>query len=182
MKASLLMFATTLVASASAFAVPGQASLVCQSAAGAKQNLKVEIARADSEGDWAPQIRLTVDGKAYTPKSLDIRRSYGETIHDATLGVIVVTANTYRGAKGDQISAQVMAVPGTVKTFDQDGKPAAPWKLENDDGGSCIDGYGKASFKGVFTGGVTPQSASEGVQIQNQILDCELSYDTGSAC
>lgn len=181
MKKLVLSCVLILITSTAAFAVTGGSQLICQSSANSdsKQSLHVEIVRMNGPGTSAPSVKISINGTNYPISTPYIGKQYGQTIHDAALGVIVVNANNYGASKKNQLSIQIMAVPGSVKAFNREGNQVK-WSLQNDDGGKCIDGNGKATFQGIFTGNL--QTDTGYVPVDNQIMDCTLTYNTGSAC
>ena len=172
------LLSLTLLAT-QAFANPGKSSLVCTSQAGAKEAIKVEIARYTSKGTLAPTVQVTVNGKVYKAVT-SINSNYGETIHAAALGNIFVTAANDRVSKGIQIYTGVMSIPGTVSAKYVNGEAAS----DKTQFGACTDSYGSANFQGVLDeeGIIIRESGKPDVIVAPQTLDCELTYDTGSAC
>jgi hypothetical protein len=49
-----------------------------------------------------------------------------------------------------------------------------------DEKNECYDTNGKATFKGIFHGYL--HSNDTPVDLDTQIMDCELTYDSGMAC
>ena len=185
MKIGALITFCLLATAGTAFAIPGGSNLICDTAANStsKQKIHLEVHRVNSVGDLAPAIEFSLNNKKYPILTPNINKQYGETIHDAVLGVVVVTADTTSTNQKNKIRVQVMAIPGTVKAFNSNGTPAK-WDLADEDGGECIDGYGKANFQGVFTGTLetAPSTDNSWVPLDNQIMDCTIDYNTGSAC
>ncbi|MGZ3694446.1 MAG: hypothetical protein ACXWQO_09695 [Bdellovibrionota bacterium] len=178
-----VIFALTLaLASTTAFASPGSHSLVCKSAtnSGSKQKVELNLARVNTYGLAAPTISITVDGKKHVLSTDDEMKMYGETFHNSPLGVITVTGtneNEENAAVRGYFS--VVAIPSTVKAYDEKGKRVI-WTFKGEQG-ECYDMAGKAKFKGIVHGYINDGS-EPGVELDTQILDCELSYDPGSAC
>jgi len=177
-------FIVTLIitlASTIAMAHPGGSSLTCKSASnsGSKQVVEVSLDRSNGLGWYAPTISITIDGKKLTMTTPDAMQSYGETIHDSPLGVITATAdnsNEKKAAVSGYIS--VMAIPATVKAYDSGGN-LVKWdfKAEKDE---CNDSNGKATFQGIIRGYM--YDGKTNTSLDTQILDCELTYDSGMAC
>ncbi|MGZ3694447.1 MAG: hypothetical protein ACXWQO_09700 [Bdellovibrionota bacterium] len=169
------------LASTTAFAHPGSNSLSCRSAAksGSKQKLEVTISRSNALGTFAPVISVTLDGKKYVLTTEDEMKNYGDTFHNAPLGVITVT-----GSNENEENAQtqgylsVVGVPSTVKAYSQDGK-RVNWTFEGEKD-ECNDSYGKGIFQGIFHGHLRAKEVY--INLDAQIMDCELTYNPGSAC
>ena len=182
MKKLITILALSL-APALAFAHPGGNSLVCKSAkrSGSKQVVEFTLARSNGTGWYPPEFSVTVDGKKTEFKNDDETQSLGETIHNSPLGVILVTADN-TGVENAPIYGQfqVTAVPSTVKAYDTDGK-LVKWNF-NAEKSECYDSNGKATFKGVFKGYIYENGRSEGQNLDVQVMDCELTYDSGMAC
>ena len=76
---------------------------------------------------------------------------------------------------------EVTAIPATVKSFDADGKPQT-WTLEKEKN-ECFDSNGKATFQGILHGYFNDtRDGAKSQDIETQILDCELTYNSGMAC
>jgi hypothetical protein len=180
MKQFIATLALTL-ASTMALAHPGGHSLVCKSASnsGSKQAVVVDLSRSNGTGWYAPTISVEVDGSKFVLTTPDEMKNYGDTFHDSPLGVITVTADNNE-EKNAAITGyfSVVAIPSSVKAFDTDGNPVKwDFKAEKDD---CNDSNGKAQFQGIFRGNIN--SGKKQISIDTQIMDCELTYDSGMAC
>lgn len=177
----VLMIALT---STAAFAHPGSNTLTCKSArnSGSKQNVQFELHRMNGPGWVSPEFSVSINGKKYEFKPEDETKSYGDTIHNSPLGVIMVTAdNSADEAATISASFNVTAAPSTVKAFDNEGKPVK-WTLRSE-ADECNDSNGKAVFKGVFKGYLlNRQKDSSVLNLDPQIMDCTLSYNSGMAC
>ena len=179
----ILAISTVLLAASSALAVPGGSSLTCTSAHGSKQSLIVKLTRANTTGFATPTISVSLNAKLYEFSPTDETKNYGETVHNSPLGVIMVTAEDFDENQAIRGGFTVTGIPKTVKAFDQDGK-AVKWSLKAE-ANDCNDANGKAKFKGVFRGYLNIKSSSPtgtDLILDPQILDCELDYNSGSAC
>ena len=169
------------LASTVTMAHPGGHTLTCTSAknSGSKQVIEVSLARSNRTGWWAPKIQITVDGKQYLLDTPDEMNNYGETINDAPLGVVTVSADTSANKEAKTYGAfSVVAIPNTVKAFDEEGKPVS-WKFEDEKDG-CSYSNGKATFQGILHGYIG--QGQQDIDIDTQIMDCELNYNSGMAC
>lgn len=180
MKNLISTLVLTLVSSA-AFAHTGGHTLTCKSAAksGSKQVVAFELHRANDERTWAPTYSITIDAKKYEFTTDDDMKNYGSTYHNSPLGVIVVSADNYYEDNSVNTGLfEITAMPGTVKAYDTDGK-LVKWsfKKENED---CYDRNGKAIFKGILKGSL--DAGDKNVPVDTQVLDCELTYNSGMAC
>jgi hypothetical protein len=174
---ALSVFATL---STSAFAHPGTNRLVCKSAAnsGSTQNVEVHVTRFNSTGWSNPTIELTLGNNKFELTTPDEMDNYGETIHDSPLKVIRVTGAVPYEKDNNNGYFSVTAKPETVKAFDLDGNPVQ-WSLEaeKDD---CYDSNGSSTFQAIIKGLIY---SNEKLQlIDTQVLDCELTYNSGMAC
>lgn len=178
MKLIALVFAFV---STAAFAHPGGHSLTCKSAArsGSAQQVTFSLARFNGPGWVEPEYSVTIDGKLYEFKGTDPNFTYGETFHNSPLGVINISANNYEEPNAtSQSSFQITAIPSTVQAFDVDGNKVI-WNIK-DDQDECYDTNGKAIFQGTIKGYI--DDAGTFIHVDTQILDCELTYDSGMAC
>lgn len=175
-----------VLATSTAFAHPGGHGLICKSAAksGSKQQLTFTLSRSNGTG-WAPaSFSVTVNGQKTEINTTDEMKSYGETFHNSPLGVIVISANNMEGTMPNEVWATITAVPSTVKAFDSEGKPVKwTFKKEQDE---CSDANGSAKFKGIIHGTLRtnanqPEKATD-INLETQIMDCELTYNSGMAC
>jgi hypothetical protein len=174
--ASVLSLVSSIV-----MAQPGSHALTCKSAkhSGSHQIIEISLRRSNSVGFAAPSILMKVDGATYKLESPDDMKSYGDTFHNSPLGVIQISANNYdeenAAVRG---SYSVVGIPSTVRAFDEEGNPVK-WSLKKDLD-FCFDSNGKAVFKGVLHGDIYVNEKL--ISIEPQILDCELIYNSGSAC
>lgn len=169
------------LASTIAMAHPGGHTLTCKSAknSGSKQVIELSLARSNGTGWWAPKIQVTIDGKEYLLDTPDEMNNYGETFQDAPLGVVTVSADTSANKDAKTYGAfSVVAIPKTVKAFDEEGRPVT-WKFE-DEKDSCSYSNGKATFQGILRGYIGKDQ--QDTDIDAQIMDCELDYNSGMAC
>jgi hypothetical protein len=175
-----------LIATSTAFAHPGGHSLTCKSAvkSGSKQRLEFTLSRSNGTGWYAPSFSVTVNGQKTEIETADETRSYGETFHNSPLGVITVSANNMNGTDLNEIWAHITAIPSTVKAFDSAGKTVKwSFKKEQDE---CSDANGSAKFKGIIHGYLRtkanqPEKTTD-INLETQIMDCELTYNSGMAC
>jgi hypothetical protein len=185
MKKLLATIALSLI-SASAFAHPGGHTLTCKSASksGSKQNVQFLLSRANAVGLVAPFYSVTIDGKKTEFKPEDEMKSFGETYHNSPLGVITVTATNREDEKASALgNFSVVAIPNSVKAFDPRGK-LVKWRFNNEKD-ACYDANGSAQFKGIFHGYLYIKGSSDQNQkpdLDTQIMDCELTYNSGMAC
>lgn len=175
-----------LITTSPAFAHSGSHSLICKSAArsGSNQKLVFTLSRANGTGLVAPSFSVTLNGQKTEIETTDEMQSYGQTFHNSPLGVITVSADNMNGTQPHEIWATVTAIPSTVKAFDSNGKPVK-WTFEKEKD-SCSDSNGKAKFKGILHGTLrtsanVPEKAKD-IELDTQIMDCELIYDSGMAC
>lgn len=167
--------------STAAFAHPGGHSLTCKSAArsGSTQQVTFNLSRFNGPGWVEPEYSVTIDGKLYEFKGTDPNFTYGDTFHNSPLGVINISANNYEEPNAaSQSSFQITAIPSTVQAFDVDGNKVI-WNIK-DDQDECYDSNGKAIFQGTIKGYV--DDAGNYIHVDTQIMDCELTYDSGMAC
>jgi hypothetical protein len=171
----------TLVSSA-ALAHTGGHTLTCKSAAksGSKQVVEFVLHRANAERVYAPEYSITINGKKFEFTTDDDMKNYGETYHNSPLGVISVTAdNYYEENSVNTAFLRVTAIPASVKTFDSAGK-LVKWNFKDEKKDDCYDMNGKATFKGILKGQIN--SGEKSVPVDTQIMDCELTYNSGMAC
>jgi len=117
--------------------------------------------------------------KSASNSGSDEMNQYGETYHDSALGVILVTAdNSTEKNTNTEGNFSVMAIPSSVKAVDSDGTPMK-WSIQAEKD-ECNDSNGKAKFQGVFHGFLN--SGKKNIDLDTQVLDCELDYDSGMAC
>ena len=175
---TLFIFA---IVSHTAFAHPGGNKLVCKSAnnSGSKQKLEVLLTRSNGLGWYEPTIKVNVDGKELQLTTPNAKKNYGTTFHNSPLKVITVTAEVPYADKSNTGSFTVVAMPESVKAFDNDNHPVKwSWKTEQDE---CSDANGRATFKGIIRGQLSNEDGTS-TTIDPQIMDCELSYNSGMAC
>lgn len=166
--------------SSAAFAHPGSNKLVCKSAtnSGSKQKLELSLQRSNGKGWYAPIISLTVDKKKFEFTTPDDNNNYGDTFHNSPLKVILVTVDVPVNDNTNAGFLSVTAIPETVKAYNHDNKPVK-WSLkaEKDD---CNDSNGRATFQGIMRGFL--RATDTEVDVEAQVMDCELSYNSGMAC
>nr|BDT29710.1 hypothetical protein BHI3_31760 [Bacteriovorax sp. HI3] len=169
---TLLVFGTL---STAAFAHPGSHRLSCHSAlnSGAKQDVSVFLTRSNGKGWAAPTIKISLNNKEVVLNTPDDMDNYGSTFHNSPLKVVTVTAEVPESGY-----FSVIAMPETVKAFDIDGNPVK-WNFEAEKD-ECNDTNGSATFKAIINGYIYQDGADD--KIETQILDCELTYNSGMAC
>lgn len=176
----LLAFFIFTALSNTAFAHPGGHKLVCQSArnSGSNQKIKISLSRSNATGWFAPTIEMSVENKKFQLTTPDEMNNYGTTFHNSPLKVITVTADVPSEKNANTGYFSVVAIPGSVKAFDSENKPVK-WSLkaEKDE---CNDSSGKANFQGIIHGYLHLENSE--IDIDAQILDCELTYNSGMAC
>ena len=163
-----------------AFAHPGGHKLVCQSSknSGSKQKVELSLTRSNGTGWFAPIIEVTVDNKKIELTTPDDMNNYGSTFHNSPLKVITVNADVTFDTGINSGYFSVIAIPATVNAFDIEDKPAV-WSLEAEED-ECNDSNGRATFQGVLRGYLY-QNENQ-IKLDAQIMDCELTYNSGSAC
>lgn len=167
--------------SGTAHAHPGGHLLVCKSAidSGSKEAVEISLRRSNGTGWFAPQIDIKIDAKQFrltTPKE---NSNYGVTFHNSPLHVITIDAEVpFMSNKKNSGYFSVIAMPNTVKAFDYNNNPVE-WSLEAEKE-ECNDTNGRATFKAIFHGYF--HNFSEEVRPEIQVLDCELTYDSGMSC
>lgn len=178
---SLAAFLVLTFTSVVVLAHPGGHHLVCKSAksSGSKQALEIDLNRSNGVGWYNPEISVKVNGQSMAMTTPDVMNSYGDTFHDSPLGVIIINVdNSQEKNVAVEGYFSVVAIPSTVHALDEDGKPVK-WNLKSEKD-ECSDSNGKATFQGVIHGSV--QSGKSSFDMDPQILDCELTYDSGMAC
>ncbi|MGZ3790122.1 MAG: hypothetical protein ACXVLQ_16420 [Bacteriovorax sp.] len=177
---NLLAFFIFTALSNTAFAHPGGHKLVCQSAkhSGSNQKIEISLSRSNGTGWYAPTIEMSVENKKFKLTTPDDMNNYGTTFHNSPLKVITVTADVPIEKNTNAGYFSVVAIPGSVKAFDTENKPVK-WSLkaEKDE---CNDTNGRATFQGIIHGYLNVDSSD--IYIDPQILDCELSYNSGMEC
>ncbi len=176
----LLTFFIFTALSTPAFAHPGGHKLVCQSAknSGSKQKVQVSLSRANGKG-WAnPVIEVNVDNKKFELTTPDEMDTYGNTFHNSPLKVVTVTAEVPFDTGITSGHFSVIAIPETVKAFDIDNNPVK-WSFEAEKD-ECNDSNGRATFQGIMRGYLYINE--EQTDVDTQIMDCELTYNSGMAC
>ena len=173
----LIIFAAL---STTAHAHPGGSQLVCKSAKNSGSNQKIELSlrRANGAGWAAPSIDIKVANQKFQLTTPDENNLYGSTFHNSPLKVITVTAFVPSEVGANTGDLSVVAIPETVKAFDYDNNPVK-WDL-NSEKDECNDSHGRATFQGIIHG--LFQVNEKDIQVETQILDCELSYSPGMAC
>lgn len=183
---SVSLFCGSLICGSSmALATPGWSRLTCYSSvnSGSKQKLVLSVQRYNAAGLTSPEIKVSVDGKIYKLDTPDDMNLYGETVHNSPLGVIRITADNWRTEHGTLGFFSVTGIPSTVKAYTTDGKPVQ-WSLDAEKQ-ECYDENGKATLKGIFRGMlelVPKERRPEMIPLDVQVMDCELEYNSGSAC
>jgi hypothetical protein len=171
-----LFFTSTTV-----FAHPGGHSLTCHSSArsGSKQIVDFKLSRMNGPGWVEPGYEITIDGKTYAYQGTSENFSYGDTFHNSPLGVINITAtNAEENLPENNSFFRITGIPSTVQAFDSDGNKVV-WDIK-DDQDECYDTNGRAVFQGVIHGWLDDHGNS--IEFDTQVLDCELTYDSGMAC
>jgi len=184
MKRLLTLSIFTLLSSA-AFAHPGSSTLVCKSAKNseATQKLELLLKRMNAVGWAPPTIELKINNQKYVFSTPSDESNYGNTFHNSPLHVITATADVpfIESPKDVDVSGQlsVVARPETVKAYDFENKPVI-WSLEAEKE-ECYDTNGSATFQAIIKGYLIPNQ-SELIDVETQILDCEILYNSGMAC
>lgn len=181
----LLSLTALILFSSAALAHPGSSILVCKSAtnSGASQKIELLLKRMNGVG-WAPPIiELKINNQKYVFSTPSEESNYGNTFHNSPLHVITATADVpfSDNPKEVDVSGQlsVIAMPETVKAYDFENKPVS-WSLEAEKD-ECYDTNGSATFQGVIKGYLSPNQ-TDYINVETQVLDCELSYNSGMAC
>lgn len=180
MKQLIVSLVLTLAAT-QVFAYGGSSDLICKSASksGSNQVVEVKLKRSNGSGWFTPVISATVDGKEFVLTTTDEMKSYGSTFHNSPLGVITATANNFEEINATTYGTfSVVAIPRSVQSFDLNGKPVK-WNFEAEKD-ECNDSSGKAKFQGIIRGFL--KSGTTRINIDTQVLDCELNYNSGMAC
>lgn len=174
----LIVFAAL---STNAHAHPGGNKLVCKSAkiSGSRQKLEILVARANGKGWINPTIELNVDDHKFQLTTPDEDNNYGTTFHNSPLKVITINAEVPEIENTNYGHFTIIAIPKTVKAFDTENKPMKDWDLNAEKEG-CHDTNGRATFQGYINGYMNVENSI--MSIDTQILDCELSYNSGMAC
>lgn len=176
----IIFFFLLSVFSTPAFSHPGSSTLTCKSEvnSSSKQSLEIFVKRANGLGWGSPTIEVTIDKKLIKLATPDDMNNYGETFHNSPLKVIRVSAIVEDSEKSSSGAFSVVAIPHSVKAFNELGEPIE-WSLnaENDD---CYDVHGKAVFKGILRGYI--QNSDLRTDIEAQVLDCTLVYSSGMSC
>ncbi len=163
-----------------AFANPGSHKLACKSAknSGANQRIELSLKRSNGARWSAPIIEMSIENKKFQLTTPDESNNYGTTFHNSPLKVITVTAEVPFDQKANTGFFGVVAIPETVKAFDNQNN-SVKWSLkaEKED---CYDSNGKALFQGVVHGNVNIDNTE--INIDAQVLDCELTYNSGMSC
>ena len=179
----LVAILTLALGSAPAFAHPGGHSLTCKTGknSGSKQVVEFTLNRSNGTGWFPPSYSITINGKKSVITTEDEMKTFGETFHNSPLGVITVTATNLE-EKDPAVRAyfSVLAIPSTVKSYNSEGKIQTwSFQAEKDD---CNDASGKATFRGIFKGFMSTKGSDSSAEVDTQILDCELDYNSGMAC
>jgi hypothetical protein len=159
----------------------GSQRLFCKSAknSGSKQKLEIFLKRGNAAGMYAPTIKVHVDNKQFVLTTPEDNSNYGTTFHNSPLKVITVNAEVPYTGEGNTGEFTIVAIPESVQAFDFQHEPAAEWSIEDQKEG-CFDVGGSAKFQGYIEGSLF--NDKNHVEVETQILDCELSYDPGMSC
>lgn len=168
-----------------AHAHPGSNRLVCKSSvnSGSAQKVELSIKRSNGKGWFAPEIEISLDQKSYLLTTPDEMNNYGTTYHNTPLKVISVTAEVPSDEENvNSGEFRVTAIPDSVKGYDIENRPVV-WSLEAEKD-ECYDTNGSAKFQAILNGYLFIQSDGEDAvkRIDTQILDCELTYNSGMSC
>ena len=179
MKHLMTTFIFSLISTA-AFAHPGGHQLTCKSAknSGSKQAIEFLLKRSNGSGWFAPTVEVTTNGKKMLLATPDENNNYGTTFHNSPLKVITVTVEVPYEKNINYGILSVVAIPQTVKAFDNQNKPMK-WSLESEKD-ECNDSNGRATFQAIIHGSVRNNDSA--VDVDTQVLDCELTYNSGMAC
>jgi hypothetical protein len=182
-KMKTLLGSIVILFSSFALAHPGGHTLTCKSAkkSDAQQSLEISLTRSNGKGWYAPTVTVKADGKKYTLDTPDEMENYGDTFHNAPLGVIRITFENYNDNTALTFGGfSIVGIPSTVRAFDYQGHAVRyDFKTHKAEDG-CYDTRGTARFQGVVEGQLN--SKKKDISIETQILDCELKYDSGMAC
>lgn len=173
----LIIFAAV---STSAHAHPGGHTLVCKSAknSGSHQEVEISLHRSNGIGWYAPVIEISIDNQKIALTTPDDASNYGTTFHNSPLKVIVINAEVPYERNANTGGFSIAAIPETVKSFDNQNQPVI-WSLK-DEKDECNDTNGKATFQGILHGFLRANDSD--IDLDAQIMDCELSYNSGMAC
>lgn len=182
----LITILTLSLVSTAALAHTGAHRLTCASAknSGSKQKVEFQLSRANSAGLIAPVYSVTIDGKKTEYTTDDDMKTLGNTINQAPLGVINITATNYIEEEAPvRGEFSITAIPSTVKAYNADGRRVR-WSFEGEKD-SCNYANGKAKFQGIFHGIMTNKNANGediSTPADTQIMNCVLEYNSGMAC
>lgn len=176
----LIAFFILSLASHNAYSHTGKSQLICKSAknSGSTQSVEISLIRSNSLGYSAPIIDMTIDNQKFKLTTPNEMKSYGTTLHNSPLKVIAINVEVPSKTSANTGYVSVLAIPETVKAYDIDNKPVQ-WSLESEKD-ECSDANGRASFQGIIHGQVNANSSE--IRVDTQIMDCELTYDSGMAC
>lgn len=178
-----LLLSLVFIIASNAHAHPGGHELQCKSAlnSGSNQKLIFTLNRSNGLGWYPPAFSLTVNNKKYEFITDDEMKNFGKTFHNSPLGVIYITAENNEDEEAStKANLSITAIPETVKAFDYKGNPVK-WNFSEEKSEStCYDSNGKATFKGVFHGYM--HSDDSNIPVDTQIMDCELTYNSGMTC
>ena len=169
----LLIPLIVLATMTNAHAHPGGSLLTCKS-----QKMEISLKRSNGTGWFAPIIEVTKNNRSYVLHTPEETGNYGVTFHNTPLKVITVTVDVPSIDNINSGDFSIIAMPSTVQSFDYDGKPTK-WNLE-DEKDECYDSAGSAKFKGIIRGYLNLDKGVE--SIETEIMDCELTYNSGMAC
>lgn len=163
-----------------AHAHPGGHRLTCKSAknSGSNQRIDLSLARSNGKGWHAPTIEVGIDNKKLELFTPDDMENYGTTFHNSPLKVITVTAEVSYDGVENTGNLTIVGIPSTVKAFDMNNKPVK-WSFEAEKD-ECNDTNGRATFQGILNGHL--YEGKESIEVDTQILDCELTYGSGMTC
>jgi hypothetical protein len=176
----LLAFFLFNAISQTAFAHPGGNTLVCHSAkqSGSSQKIELSFSRSNGPGWYEPDLEMNIGGNKFKLTTPDEMSLYGATFHDSPLKVISDSAEVPYDDNTNNGFVNVVAIPNTVKAFDSGNKPVK-WSMKKEKE-ECYDTNGRATFQGIIQGHVYVDKKE--INVEAQILDCELTYDSGMSC
>lgn len=180
MKQLIAFFILLIAASRNAYSHTGTNKLVCKSAkeSGPTQSVGISLTRSNSTGYYAPIIDMNVGNQIFRLNTPSEMKHYGNTFHNSPLKVITATVEVPFKNNANTGYLTILAIPETVKAYDVNNKPVE-WSLELEKD-ECNDSNGRATFQGIIHG-LLNANGSE-ISIDAQVMDCELTYDSGMAC
>lgn len=180
MKTLLTLIVLSTLSTAS-FAHDGSHTLICKTInnSHADQSLEIYLKRPNSaQGYAAPEISVTINKKRFILKTPSDLKSYGKTFHNSPLKVITVNVDVPYAQNIISAEFDVTAVPSSVKAYDYENKPIQ-WSIESEKD-ECHDSTGRATYQGILHGYLN--NKGDMIKLETQILDCELTYNSGMAC